>query len=594
MDQSASRKLSRHISNVKKFINVRTTLNNQNNNNLNHKGRGQNRFEYDYILSKLSRKKDHTFEDFKFPPQVHNTIALKKEHQFLNKLMRKISKFGKHIIFKKPDEFMTGEIHLFNGIEADDVIQQNLGDCFLLGAISALAEQPDFIENIFITQQYQPNGLYGLWMVHDGQLRQVVVDDYIPCSQKGGPIFSKNQENELWVLLIEKAYAKLYGSYQSLELGGDPADALYELTGAPSLRFNKAVKDQDYTPSNCAEFILQNLQKKFILTASSFYDNKGDAYQNINNIAAGHCYSILDCQVVINKQNKMETLIKMRNPWGQGEWNGDWSDKSHLWTPQLRKQLNVQIRDDGIFWINSTDFTDNYESIIACQINPNYFHSSLKLQKDKSEMESFRTIRFTVQEEIHGYIVISFRDKRFYGENHLYSFVKIFVAEIDQNDKIINVINQTSTFETLFQGRETHLEVFLQTGRYTVLVEVIWSQSYERNLVIGFYGPVEVAFDEYDNEFTTFDNLLNQYFRLHAIQKPKELEFKRAHDVSASSIGGYGYRIKKSLKSSELTKQRYFEQSVQESQQIVELDQPSLSYAGTQESSPRSTLKSPD
>lgn len=44
--------------------------------------------------------------------------------------MRKISKFGKHIIFKKPDEFMTGEIHLFNvfytinkkGIEADDVI----------------------------------------------------------------------------------------------------------------------------------------------------------------------------------------------------------------------------------------------------------------------------------------------------------------------------------------------------------------------------------------------------------------------------------------------------------------------------------------
>ena len=56
-------------------------------------------------------------------------------------------------------------------------------------------------------------------------------------------------------------------------------------------------------------------------------------------------------------------------------------------------------------------------------------------------MESFRTLRFTVKEEIHGYIVISFRDKRFYGENHLYSFVKIFIAEIDTNDKIVNVIN---------------------------------------------------------------------------------------------------------------------------------------------------------
>ena len=62
---------------------------------------------------------------------MHNTIAPRKEHQFLNKLMRKISKLGKHIVFKKPDEFMTGEIFLFNvnfilkkyqGIEANDVI----------------------------------------------------------------------------------------------------------------------------------------------------------------------------------------------------------------------------------------------------------------------------------------------------------------------------------------------------------------------------------------------------------------------------------------------------------------------------------------
>jgi len=27
----------------------------------------------------------------------------------------------------------------------------------------------------------------------------------------------------------------------------------------------------------------------------------------------------------------------MRNPWGTGEWTGDWSDKSKKWTPQLKK-----------------------------------------------------------------------------------------------------------------------------------------------------------------------------------------------------------------------------------------------------------------
>jgi calpain-15 len=30
--------------------------------------------------------------------------------------------------------------------------------------------------------------------------------------------------------------------------------------------------------------------------------------------------------------------MKLRNPWGnKGEWNGDWSDKSDKWTPELKK-----------------------------------------------------------------------------------------------------------------------------------------------------------------------------------------------------------------------------------------------------------------
>lgn len=29
-------------------------------------------------------------------------------------------------------------------------------------------------------------------------------------------------------------------------------------------------------------------------------------------------------------------LIKMRNPWGTCEWEGDWSEQSPLWTPETR------------------------------------------------------------------------------------------------------------------------------------------------------------------------------------------------------------------------------------------------------------------
>ena len=34
-----------------------------------------------------------------------------------------------------------------------------------------------------------------------------------------------------------------------------------------------------------------------------------------------------------------ERLIKVRNPWGDFEWKGDWGDDSELWTPRLEKLL---------------------------------------------------------------------------------------------------------------------------------------------------------------------------------------------------------------------------------------------------------------
>jgi len=73
-------------------------------------------------------------------------------------------------------------------------------------------------------------------MCHNGIYKQIALDDYIPCHLQGGPIFSKTNGNELWVILLEKAYAKLYGSYHKIESGLSSC-ALKDLTGAPSEYF---------------------------------------------------------------------------------------------------------------------------------------------------------------------------------------------------------------------------------------------------------------------------------------------------------------------------------------------------------------------
>lgn len=69
-------------------------------------------------------------------------------------------------------------------------------------------------------------------MCKNGEWREVVIDDYFPCFM-GEPVFSKANGNELWVLIMEKAWAKLHGSYQRIE-AGNAANVMHDLTGAPS------------------------------------------------------------------------------------------------------------------------------------------------------------------------------------------------------------------------------------------------------------------------------------------------------------------------------------------------------------------------
>ena len=47
-----------------------------------------------------------------------------------------------------------------------------------------------------------------------------------------GLAFSRAANAQLWVCLLEKAYAKAHGSYRAIS-GGHIAEALLDLTGAP-------------------------------------------------------------------------------------------------------------------------------------------------------------------------------------------------------------------------------------------------------------------------------------------------------------------------------------------------------------------------
>ena len=64
---------------------------------------------------------------------------------------------------------------------------------------------------------------------------------------------------------------------------------------------------------------------------------------DVKGIVQKHAYSIIDAREV-----KGERLVKLRNPWGEVEWTGAWSDGSKEWNAEWLQLLNHEFGDDGV------------------------------------------------------------------------------------------------------------------------------------------------------------------------------------------------------------------------------------------------------
>ena len=104
-------------------------------------------------------------------------------------------------------------------------------------ALASLAERPKLVENLFITKTKNKEGIYRMRFCKNGEWVEVTVDDHFPCKPYGGPIFSRANDNEMWVLLVEKAYAKLHGNYYTLR-GGFANEGMIDLTGCPTSTYD--------------------------------------------------------------------------------------------------------------------------------------------------------------------------------------------------------------------------------------------------------------------------------------------------------------------------------------------------------------------
>ena len=79
----------------------------------------------------------------------------------------------------------------------------------------------------------------------------------------------------------------------------------------------------------------------------------------------------------------------IRNPWGQGEWTGDWSDYSELWNIRMQNLVGYKNadKDDGLFWMDYEDFLDEFSEIYVCRVYNEKTGWKEKMIEKREELE---------------------------------------------------------------------------------------------------------------------------------------------------------------------------------------------------------------
>ena len=381
------------------------------------------------------------------------------------------------------------------GITPNDISQGALGDCYFLSALAALAERPERVRKIFITEEVNEEDKYILKFFLDGTWKEITIDGMFPATaiysntpDPKRPYFAGTTTGEIWPLLAEKAWAKVNDNYENI-IGGLVPTALRVLTGCPYKFLYHDIGD-DYNADQLWELLLHADRNDFLIgAAGGGRGASSEEYERLG-IVTDHAYSVISVREVY-VMGEGHRVLKLRNPWGSFEWRGRWSDQSEIWTPELKGELRWTDVDDGTFFISLTDYLKYYSRTGICYSHESYVQANAELTHEIGENS---IIHMSLHEDTMGYISldqISQRVMRMTNPDYAFSKSVLILSEV-LPDGSFNYITDHSCFSE--DICTLSIDDPIPMGEYVIFAQAHWEHDVNKVTLTTFTDrPVQLT-----------------------------------------------------------------------------------------------------